>query len=80
MTPFVKLAVVRQKGFRHDPEQPAAMDCGRAVVEPAAMGQWRADDKARQQLAAGLDQQPDLRRDRVEHRVLQQQIVDRVSR
>ena len=56
------------------------MDRDAAIVEPAPPTQRRADDEDRQELLADGDQPLELRRDRVEHRVLEQQVVDRIGR
>ena len=77
---LVELAVVRQVDLRHDAEQPAAVDGERAVVEPAADGAAARRPAAP---AAGpadpATQRVDGVLDRVEQRVLQQQVVDRVA-
>ena len=80
MPPLVEFAVIRQKYFRHDPEHMAAVDRDRAIVEPPLPPQRRADDEDRTQVFACRDQPLDLRLDRIEHRVLEQQIVDRIGR
>ena len=80
MPALVEFAVVRQKDFRDDAEHAPAMDRDRAVVELPMRAQWRADDKHRKAFAARLQQAVDLALDRVEQRVLKQQIVDRIGR
>ena len=80
MPALVEFAVIRQKHLRHDAEHPAAMDRDRAIVEPALVA---AAARRRQRPGAGsrFPHQPvDLRLDRIEHRVLEQQIVDRIGR
>ena len=80
MPALVELAVIRQKNLWHDAEQLAAMDRDRAVVKLPMRAQRRADDKHREPVPAGLDQTIDLGLDRVEQRILKQQIVDRIGR
>ena len=80
MPPLVEFAVIRQEDFRHDPEHMAAVDRDRAIVEPPLPPQRRPDDKDRTQVFACRDQPLDLRLYRIEHRVLEQQIVDRIGR
>jgi hypothetical protein len=80
MPPLVEFAVIRQEHLRHDTEQPAAMDRDAAIVEPSPPTQRRADDKDRKHFLAGGGQPLELRGDRVEHRVLKQQVVDRIGR
>ena len=53
---LVELAIVRQVHFWHHAQQPAAMDRHRAVVEPRAVAQRRADHQHRQQFAGARDQ------------------------
>ena len=55
------------------------MDHHRGVVEPVAEAQRRSDDQDGQQIARSLEEPPDRRFDRVEERILQQQIVDRIA-
>jgi hypothetical protein len=80
MPPLVELAVVRQKYLRHHAEQLAAMDHEAAIVEPPFPAQWRPDHKHRQKLLAGGDQPLNLAGHGIEHRVLEQEIVDRIGR
>ncbi len=56
------------------------MDGDAAIVEMPAVPQRRADDKDREEVATGRDQPLQLPLHFVEHRVLKQQIIDRISR
>ena len=56
------------------------MDHETAIVEPPLPAQRGTDDKDRQQFAAGGNEAIDLPGDRVQDRVLEQQIVDRIGR
>ncbi len=80
MAPLVEFAIVRQEHLRHHPEQLPAVDRQTAIVELPLDAQRCADDEDRRQLPARRDQPIDLRRDGVEHRILKQQIVDRIGR
>ena len=77
---LVELPIVRQEALRDRPEQPAALDGERAIVDPVAPAQGRADQEQRAEAGGGGDHP--LRRglDRVEQRLLQQQVLDRVGR
>ena len=77
--PLVELAVVRQVGLRRDAEDPAAVDDDRAVVDPVAVLERRADHDHRQQVGGGLDELGDRRTHRREEGVLQEQVVDGVA-
>ena len=77
---LIEFAVVRQKHLGDDAEQPSAMDDDAAIVEMPAVPQRRPDDKDREEVAAGGDQPVELALHLVEHRVLEQQIVDRIGR
>ena len=79
MPALVELAVIRQKNLWHDAKQLAAMDRNPAVVKLPMGAQRRADDKHREPVPAGLDEAIDLGFDRVEQRILKQQIVDRIG-
>ena len=79
MPALVELAVIRQEHLWHDAEQPAAMDRDAAIIETPPPAKRRADDKHRVQLFAGGDKPRDLRDHGIEHRVLKQQIVDRIG-
>ena len=76
---LVELPVVRQVRLRRDAEDPAAVDHDRAVEEPVAVPQRRPDDEHRPQVRRRRDQLGDRRLHRVEQRVLQEQVVDRVA-
>ena len=80
LAPLVELAVRRQVRLGRDPEQPAAVDDDRAVVDPAAVPQRGAEHEHRQQVGGALDDRRDRRLDAVEHGVLEQQVLDRVAR
>ena len=80
MPPLVELAIVRQKDLRHGAEQHAPMDDDAAIEEASRMPQRRADDRDGIELAARREQPLDLAFDLVEKRVLEQQILDCVSR
>ena len=77
---LVELAVGRRVGLRRHAEHAAAVDDDRAVVDPVAVAQRRADDEHRQQLARGGDDGLQRGLDAVEHRVLQHEVLDRVAR
>ena len=79
MPPFVKFPVIRQIYLGHDPEQLSAMDHRAAIVEVSAVPQRRPDDKDREEAATGGDQTIELPRRFIEHRVLEQQIIDRIG-
>jgi len=51
-----------------------------AIVEMPAVPQRRPDDKDREEVATGRDQPLQLPLHLVEHRILEQQIIDRISR
>ena len=76
---LVELAVRRQVGLRHDAEDAAAVHDERAVVDPVAMAQRRADDEHRQQPGRALDDRGQRVLDAVEDGVLEQQVLDRVA-
>ena len=76
---LVELPVGRQVRLGRDAEHAAAVDHDRAVVEPVALAQRRADDEHRAQVAARRDHVARWPQDRVEQRVLQDQVVDRVA-
>ena len=80
MPALVEFAIVRQMDFRHDAEKTPAMNSERAIIEPAAMPQRRADENERHQRLRRRDEMIDSRNDAREQRLLQQQIVDRVTR
>ena len=80
MAALVEFAVIRQKNLGDHAQHPPAMDRDRAIVELPLRAQRRADDEHRKPLPAGIDEARDLAFDRVEHRVLKQQIVDRIGR
>ena len=57
------------------------MDHRTAIIEVPAMAQWRADDEHREEIPACCRLAgPNLPLDFVEHGVLEQQVVDCVSR
>ncbi len=76
---LVKFAVIRQIDLRHDAQQHSAMDDHAAIVEVSPVTQRRPDDKDREEVAAGRDQAIELPLHFVEHRVLEQQIIDRIG-
>ena len=76
---LVVFAVVGQVALGNDAQQPAARDRQRAVVEAPGAADGRPDADDRRQVAARLDQPRERGLDRVEQRVLQVQIVDRVG-
>ena len=76
---FVKFPISGQIGFRHDAEHAPAMDDERRIVEPAGMAQRRAHDQHGQQLSRGLDQTANRLFHRIQHRILEQQILDRIA-
>ena len=80
MPALVKFAVIRQVNLWHDAEQPAAMNNERTVVELTLGPERGADRDHRKPVAARGDQAVDFALDRVEQRVLEQQIVDRIGR
>ncbi len=80
MPALVEFAVVRQKDLGHHAQHPAAMDRHGAIIELTLHPQRRADDEHRKPLPAGIDEPRELALDRVEHRVLEQEIIDRVGR
>ncbi len=77
---LVELAVVGQISLGDDAEDAAAVDHHRRVVEPARASQGRADDQHRKQFAAGVGDRGDPCFDRIQHRILQQQLVQRIGR
>ncbi len=79
MPALVEFAVIRQEHLWNDAKQLSAVDHDRAVVKMPARAQRRADDNDRQPVPACPDQAIDLGFDRVEHRILKQQIVDRIG-
>ena len=76
--PLVELPVGRQIRLGRHPEQFAAVDHDRAVVEAVAVTKGRTDDEHGKQVLGGLDQALDRRYDRVEHGILQNKVVDRI--
>ncbi len=80
MPALVEFAIVRQMDLRHDAEQTPAMNGERAIIEPAAMPQRRADENERHQRLRRRDEMIDSRNDAREQSLLQKQIVDRVTR
>ncbi len=79
LAPLVKLPVRRQIGFRNDAEKPPAMDHERRVVEPAGMAERRADDQHGGEGGGLLQHRLDGLFHRVQNRVLEQQILDRIA-
>ena len=77
---LVELAVGRRVGLRHDPEDAAAVDHHRAVVDAVAMAQRRADHEQRQQLGGPLGHGGQRALHVVEHRVLEHEVLERVAR
>ena len=80
MTALVELAIVRQVRLGHDAQHRAAVDHHRSVVEPVPIAQRGADHQHRQQIRGRRDDVEQRLLDRVEQRVLQQHVVDRVAR
>ncbi len=79
VAPLVELAVRRQVGLRGHPEHPPAVDHHGAVEQPVAVPQRRTDHEHRQQVGGRLDQQAEGLDHLVEHRVLQEEVLDRVA-
>ncbi len=79
LPPLVKFPVIRQIDLGHDAEQRSAMDDHAAIVEMSPVTQRRPDDKDREEVAACGDQSIELPLHFVEHRVLEQQIIDRIG-
>ncbi len=77
---LVELAVVRQMHLRHDAEQAAVADHKGAIVEAMAPMHRRPDEKQRTQPARGFDEPVARRHNRIEQRVLHEQVVDGVGR
>ena len=80
MAALVELAVVRQVDLGHHAEQPAAVRRDRRVVEAPLVAQGRAEQEQRRRSRGAGHELDDGALDRVEQRVLQEQIVDRVAR
>jgi len=80
MPTLVKLAIVRQKNFRDDTQKHATMDDDAAIIEVPLRPERCPDDKNREELGTRADQPIDLPHHLVEHRVLEQEIVDRIGR
>src|SRR6202040_3528190 len=80
MPPLVELAVIRQEHLGDDTEQRAMVNDNAAIVEVPLQPQRRTDDKRREELAAPANPPIELLNDPVEHRVLKQEIVDRIGR
>ena len=77
---LVELAVVRQVDLGHGAQHPAPVDRYRAVIDPAAdMAQRRSHQQQRQQLGRAFGDGAQGRFDRIQQRVLKQQVVDRVT-
>ncbi len=79
LPPLVKFPVIRQIDFGHNAEQLSAMDDHAAIVEVSPVPQRRPDGKDRKEVAACGDQPIELPLHFVEHRVLEQQIIDRIG-
>ncbi len=79
LPPLVKFPVIRQIDLGHNAEQLSAMDDYAAIVEVSSVPQRRPDGKAREQVTACRDQPVELPLHLVEHRVLEQQIIDRIG-
>ncbi len=77
---LVEFAVVRQEGFRHHPEQPAARDDRGAIIQPTIAPQRNPDQQDRAKRAAGGNDIRQRGLGCIEQRVLQQEIVDRIGR
>ena len=80
VAPLVELAVGREVGLRGDPDDRAVVDDDRAVVEPRAPLERRADDDDGPQPGGRLCDPCDGVVDRVEEGVLQQEVVDGIPR
>ncbi len=77
---FIEFPVGRQIGFRHHAEQATAMDHQRRVVDPSGMAQRCANHQDGGQLFRAGQDGADRLLHRVQQRVLQQQVLDRVPR
>ena len=80
MALLVELPVVRQEGLWDHAEQATALDGERAVVDPVAPAQRRADEQQRPQAGRFGDHPGGFFLHGIEQRLLQQQILDRVGR
>ena len=76
---LVELAVGGQVRLRGDAEDAAAMDDHGAVVQARAEPQWRADDEERHQITRVRGDLGDRGAGGVEHDVLHDEVVDRVT-
>ncbi len=76
---LVELPIGREERLGRHPEDLAAVDHHRTVVDPVALAQWGSDDEHGTQVGARLDDRRDRPVDRLEQRVLQEQVVDRVA-
>ena len=79
MPPLVEFAISRQVALGHDAEDVAAMDDDRAIVDAMAKAQRRADDQHGHQCRGGLDDRGKSTLDRIEQRILLDQILDRIA-
>ena len=75
---LVELPVGRHVRLRRHAEDAALVHDDRAVVEPVAVAQRSADHEHRQEVRRRLDDARERDLDLVEHRVLEQQVLDRV--
>ncbi|MET3866529.1 hypothetical protein ABIC20_003838 [Methylobacterium radiotolerans] len=80
MALLVEFPVVRQECLRDDAEQAAALDGERAVVDAVSPAQGRADEQQRPEIGRFGDHPGCGGLDRVEQRLLQEQVLDRVGR
>ena len=77
---LVELAVGGRIGLRHHAEHAAAVDDDRAVVDAVAVPQRRTEDDQRQEVRGALDHRGQRALDVVEHRILEDQVLERVAR
>ena len=77
---LVELAVVGQVGLGDDRQHAAAVDGDGAVVQGIVFAQGCADDEEGEQVGAGLDDGGQGLLDVVEEHVLQEEVVDGVTR
>jgi hypothetical protein len=79
ITFLVELAVIGQEGFGNDPEHVAALDHDSAIVERAAHANWRAHYEDREKAFAFSFEPSQRSVDRIEQRILEQEVVDGVA-
>ena len=79
MAPLVELAIGRQVGLGCDTQDLAPVNDDGAVEDPVAIAQRRTDDDDREQVSGLSDEVVECILRGVEHRVLEEEVLERVA-